>query len=142
MLSGRFIMDRGHIDFERLHRFNRRSGVLRDAHEERDSVPTAGAAIGGLHHCPAIGSHGRRPPRRDAHIQGPLRGVRYVDRTTTKRLTFLTNSFTVPALAIPQLYKSGWQSERLACRDNAHFLLLFSISVPNSTSSRTANNCN
>ena len=37
--------------------------------------------------------------------------MRYVDPDTTKRLTLLTNNFTVPALAIPQLYKSRWQVE-------------------------------
>ena len=37
--------------------------------------------------------------------------MRYVDPTTTKRLTFLTNNFTLPALAIPHLYKSRWQVE-------------------------------
>jgi transposase len=42
---------------------------------------------------------------------GPLRRVRYVDSETTKRLTFLTNNFTLPALAIPHLYKSRWQVE-------------------------------
>ena len=41
----------------------------------------------------------------------PLRRVRYVDPETDKRLTFLTNNFTVPALTIPQLYKSRWQVE-------------------------------
>ena len=41
----------------------------------------------------------------------PLRRVRYVDPRTTRRLTFLTNNFTVPALAIPQLYKSRWHVE-------------------------------
>jgi len=40
-----------------------------------------------------------------------LRRVRYVDPDTTKRLTFLTNNFTLPALSIPQLYKSRWYVE-------------------------------
>jgi IS4 transposase len=47
--------------------------------------------------------------RRDYPDQ--LRRVRYIDPTTTKRLTFLTNNFTLPALAIPQLYKSRWAVE-------------------------------
>ena len=38
--------------------------------------------------------------------------MRYVDPTTTKRLTLLTNHFTLPALAIPHLYKSPWAVER------------------------------
>jgi len=34
-----------------------------------------------------------------------------VDPETTKRLVFLTNNFTLPALTITQLYKSRWQVE-------------------------------
>jgi len=40
-----------------------------------------------------------------------LRRVRYVDPTTTKRLKFFTNNVKLPALTIPQLYKSRWQVE-------------------------------
>ena len=37
--------------------------------------------------------------------------MRYVDPDTSKRLVFLTNNFTLPALTITQLYKSRWQVE-------------------------------
>ena len=37
--------------------------------------------------------------------------MRYSDPETTKRLTFLTNNFTLPALSIPQLSKSRWYVE-------------------------------
>jgi len=40
-----------------------------------------------------------------------LRRVRYFDAGTGKRLTFLTNNFTLPALVIAQLYKCRWQVE-------------------------------
>ena len=83
--------------------------------------------------------------------------MRYVDPDTTKRLTFLTNNFTVPAVAIPQLYNSRrhvelffrWikqylrikafygtsenatpaDSERHAFRENAHFYAAFALRV-------------
>ena len=41
----------------------------------------------------------------------PLRRVRYVDPETKKPPVFLTNSFTLPAFTITQLYKARWQVE-------------------------------
>jgi IS4 transposase len=40
-----------------------------------------------------------------------LRRVSYVDAVTGKRLVFLTNNFTLPALTIAQIYKQRWQVE-------------------------------
>jgi len=40
-----------------------------------------------------------------------LRRIRFVDPDTGKRLSFLTNNFTLPALSIALLYKSRWQVE-------------------------------
>ena len=41
----------------------------------------------------------------------PLRRISYIDPDTDKRLMFLTNNFTLPALTIPKLYKCRWQVE-------------------------------
>jgi hypothetical protein len=41
----------------------------------------------------------------------PLRRVTYLDLETNKRLIFLTNNFTLPALTIARIYKSRWQVE-------------------------------
>jgi Domain of unknown function (DUF4372)/Transposase DDE domain len=41
----------------------------------------------------------------------PLRRIRYTDPDTGKRLVFLTNNVTLPALTIAQLYKARWQVE-------------------------------
>ena len=41
----------------------------------------------------------------------PLRRVSYFDIETKKRLKFLTNNFTLPALTITQIYKCRWQVE-------------------------------
>jgi hypothetical protein len=38
-----------------------------------------------------------------------LRRVSYFDAETNKRLSFLTNNFTLPALTIAQIYKQRWQ---------------------------------
>jgi hypothetical protein len=40
-----------------------------------------------------------------------LRRISYVDLQTNKRLKFLTNNFTLPALTIAQIYKQRWQVE-------------------------------
>jgi IS4 transposase len=40
-----------------------------------------------------------------------LRRVSYFDAETGKRLKFLTNNFTLPALTIAQIYKQRWQVE-------------------------------
>ena len=40
-----------------------------------------------------------------------LRRVSYFDAATNKRLKFLTNNFTLPALTIARIYKSRWQIE-------------------------------
>ena len=39
----------------------------------------------------------------------PLRRVSYCDAETGKRLKFLTNNFTLPALTIAHIYKQRWQ---------------------------------
>ena len=40
-----------------------------------------------------------------------LRRVSYFDAETKKRLKFLTNNFTLPALTIARIYKQWWQVE-------------------------------
>ena len=40
-----------------------------------------------------------------------LRRVSYFDVETNRRLKFLTNNFTLPALTIAQIYKCRWQVE-------------------------------
>jgi hypothetical protein len=40
-----------------------------------------------------------------------LRRVRFCDPETQRRLVFITNNFTLPALTVAQLYRSRWQIE-------------------------------
>ena len=50
----------------------------------------------------------------------PLRRVSYFDAVTGKRLVFLTNNFTLPALTIAQIYKQRWQVELFFKRIKQH----------------------
>jgi DDE family transposase/uncharacterized protein DUF4372 len=107
-----YIMDRGYVDFERLHRFTDEAAFFVTRTKKgirfrrRVSRPVDFAT--GLRSDHTVGLATAAARRA---YPGLLRRVRYVDPTTTKQLTFLTNNFTVPALAIQQLYKSRWQVE-------------------------------
>ena len=107
-----YIMDRGYLDFERLHRFTDAAAFFVTRTKQgirfrrRTSHPVD-VAIGLVSdHTVGLAT---ATARRDYPDQ--LRRVRYVDPTTTKRLTFLTNNFTLPALTIAHLYKARWQVE-------------------------------
>ena len=107
-----YIMDRGHVDFARLHRFTEEAAffVTRTKRgirfRRRRSHPVDFAT--GLVSDHTIGL-ATAQARRDYPDQ--LRRVRYVDPDTKKRFGFLTNNFTLPALTIAHLYTSRWQVE-------------------------------
>jgi hypothetical protein len=107
-----YVMDRGYVDFERLfvltlsaaffvvrtksnvllqrrysHPVDKRTGVRSDQTVILTSVESASA------------------------YPDALRRVSYFDAETGKRLKFLTNNFTLPALTIAQIYKCRWQVE-------------------------------
>jgi IS4 transposase len=107
-----YIMDRGYVDFARLHRFTAEAAFFVTRTKKgirfrrRTSRPVDFAT--GLHSDHTVGlvtAEARRA------YPAPLRRVRYVDPTTKKRLGFLTNNFTLPALTIAHLYKSRWRVE-------------------------------
>ena len=50
-------------------------------------------------------------PHTSKHYPEKLRRIKYHDAQTNKTLVFLTNSFTLPALTIAQLYRCRWQVE-------------------------------
>ena len=106
------VMDRGYVDFKRLHRFEagkaffvtrakRNFDFTRRAHRAVDkstglrsdtTVALAGVATSKLY------------PQ-------PLRRVAFRDPETGRRLVFLTNNFDLPALTVAKLYRSRWQVE-------------------------------
>src|SRR2546425_11120793 len=107
-----YIMDRGYVDFERLHRFTEEAAFFVTRTKKgmrfrrRTSRPVDFAT--GLQSDHTVGLV-TADARRD--YPAPLRRVRYVDPETKKPLGFLTNNFTLPALTITHLYKSRWRVE-------------------------------
>jgi IS4 transposase len=107
-----YVMDRGYLDFGRLYVFTLRAaffGVRTKSNillQRRYSHPvdkTTGVRSDHIVILAAIGSATAYPEQ--------LRRVSYLDVTTRKRFTFLTNNFTLPALTIALIYKSRWQVE-------------------------------
>lgn len=107
-----YVMDRGYLDFERLHRLTLSSAFFvtrtkenvllqrRYSHlvDENTGVRSDQTVI-----LTTIGSATVYPD--------PLRRVSYVDPETDQRLVFLTNNFDLAALTITQIYRSRWQVE-------------------------------
>jgi hypothetical protein len=107
-----YVMDRGYIDFQRLFVFTlssaffavrTKSNVLL---QRRYSHPVDKNAGIRSDHTVVLTSFESASAYPDA-----LRRVSYFDDATNKRLKFLTNNFTLPALTIAQIYKSRWQVE-------------------------------
>jgi hypothetical protein len=110
-----YIMDRGYVDFARLHRFVDEAAffVTRTKHgirfRRRLSRPVDfRSGLVSDHTIGLVTGSARRA------YPEPLRRVRYVDPHTQKRFAFLTNNFTLPALTIARLYKSRWHVDQAA----------------------------
>ena len=107
-----YILDRGYIDWARLHRFVEEAAffIIRSKRNleftRRFSRPVDKSA--GLRCDQTVTL--TNPQSFDLYPQ-PLRRIAYVDADTGKRYVFLTNSFSLPALTVARLYKCRWQVE-------------------------------
>ena len=107
-----YVMDRGYIDFARLHRLNLSAAffVVRGRANFRFrrlySHPVDKTAV--LICDQTIVTTGQRSA---TNYPDKLRRIKYRDPETGRTLTFLTNNVTVPALTIVKLYKCRWQVE-------------------------------
>ena len=107
-----YVMDRGYLDFERLHRLHRAGAffVTRAKSnlraQRRYSRPVDRST--GLICDQTITLTGFYSK---ADYPDTLRRIRFKDPKTGKRLVFLTNNFTLPALTIAELYRCRWQVE-------------------------------
>src|ERR1700680_3210830 len=107
-----YVMDRGYIDFERLHAFTlslaffvvrTKENVLLQRRYSREVDKSTGVRSDHTVILTAINSVKAYPDT--------LRRVSYLDLKTKKRFKFLTNNFVLPALTIAQIYKCRWQVE-------------------------------
>jgi len=107
-----YVIDRGYIDFERLHMFQScgaffvtrtKSNVLLRRRCSRAVDFTTGL----------LSDHTVVLTTADSfkHYPDVLRRVRYHDPEQDRTFLFLTNNFDLPALTIAQLYKSRWKVE-------------------------------
>jgi len=107
-----YIMDRGYVDFSRLHTFTERMAffIIRAKNnldfKRRESRPVDRGS--GLRSDQTIILCG---PKTAQEYPEALRRVCYRDEETRKRFAFLTNNFELPALVIAQLYKCRWRVE-------------------------------
>ena len=107
-----YVMDRGYVDFRRLRRFTQGGAffVLRGK-KKLDYTRRARRQVDkstGLRSDQTIVLAGPKSSR--LHPE-PLRRVVFCDAETKRGFVFLTNNFTLPALAIARLYKCRWQVE-------------------------------
>ena len=107
-----YVMDRGYIDFERLHRLHdagsffvtRAKSNLKAVRRYSHPIDRSTGLI-----CDQTivltGFYSRQD------FDTPLRRIKFKDPETGKRLVFLTNNFALPATTICALYKCRWQVE-------------------------------
>jgi hypothetical protein len=107
-----YVVDRGYVDFARLYRFQQAGAFF---------VTRAKANLQFTRRYSHLIDKGTgvrcdqtivlTGPKTADLYPAPLRRIRYTDPATGKRLVFLTNDFTLPALTIAQLYKERWRVE-------------------------------
>src|ERR1035438_3906692 len=107
-----YVMDRGYVDFGRLHRFELAGAFF-------VTRSKAGLQLNRLESRPVDKSTGVRSdqvvwlslPKSIKHYPDRLRRISYRDPVEGKALVFLSNNFDLPAPTIAQLYKSRWGVE-------------------------------
>jgi Domain of unknown function (DUF4372)/Transposase DDE domain len=107
-----YVMDRGYVDFARLHRFTQRAAFFVTRGKRRlDATRRTRRDVDkstGLRSDQTIVLAG---PKSSRLYPEPLRRIAFYDAERRRRLVFLTNNFTLPALTIARLYQSRWQVE-------------------------------
>jgi len=107
-----YIMDRAYLDFARLYR-------VHQSHACFVTRAKRNFAFTRLYSQPVDKSTGVQADQiitvtgfySQRDYPEKLRRIRYYDAETKKRLVFLTNQFSLPAIVIAQLYKCRWQVE-------------------------------
>lgn len=107
-----YVMDRGYLDFTRLHRIHEHSAFfVTRAKRNSKFLRRYSAAVNktqGVRFDQTVVLAGLYPRQQ---YSAPLRRIGYVDPDSGRRLVFLTNNMMLPALIIAQLYRCRWQIE-------------------------------
>jgi transposase len=107
-----YVMDRGYVDFARLHAMHRAGAFfVTRAKSNMNAHRVYSAATDrttGIICDQTIALDGHYTSR---HYPEHLRRVRFRDPETSRTLVFLTNHFDLPALTVAALYKNRWQVE-------------------------------
>ncbi len=107
-----YALDRGYVDFSRLHRLHTDGGFFvtrakkNMAFNVRESRPVDKTT--GLR-CDQTIRLKTAKSKKD--YPEALRRVSYTDASSGKRLVFLTNNFYLPPIKIAEIYKGRWQIE-------------------------------
>jgi len=126
-----YIMDRGYLDFDRLHRIHRHGAFFvtraksNSRLERRYSRPVDKDT--GLRFDQTVTLVGFRSHQ---EYPDPFRRIGFVDPDTHRRLIFLTNNMLVPALTIAHLYRARWQVELFFkwIKQHLHIKAFFGVS--------------
>jgi hypothetical protein len=107
-----YMMDRGYVDFARLHRFTcQMAFFVTRAKKNLDCYRRESRVVDkstGLRSDQTIVLRGVKSSKL---YPDTLRRIAYYDAEHDRRLVFLTNNFELPALTIAQLYRCRWQVE-------------------------------
>ena len=109
-----YVLDRGYVDFARLYRIHAAAAFFVTRAKRgmdfgvRKRLPVAPG--GPVTHDQLVRLRGRKTR---TLYPDTLRRIRYVDPTTGKRLTFLTNNLTLAAADVALLYRKRWRIELL-----------------------------
>jgi hypothetical protein len=107
-----YVMDKGYIDFGRLHGFTRQMAFfVTRAKRNLDCARRESRVIDKSTGLCSDQTIVLRGPKTSRLYPTPLRRVVFYDVEHERRLVFLTNNFDLPALTIAQLYRCRWQVE-------------------------------
>jgi hypothetical protein len=107
-----YVMDRGYIDFARLHTLQQAGAFfVTRAKSNLSSHRVYSAPTDRTTGVIADQTIALDDPRTSQDYPEHLRRIRFRDAETGKTLNFLTNQMALPALTICDLYKSRWQVE-------------------------------
>jgi hypothetical protein len=107
-----YVMDRGYVDFERLHAVQRAGAFF----VTRAKSPMDARRVYSAATDRSTGVVSDQQVMLNGHYSAKkypqhLRRIRFKDPASGKTLIFLTNHMALPALTIAALYKSRWQVE-------------------------------